>query len=263
MSSVIARAALAPVLAEATLRAEQVTELVLGETAVVLETAGEWRRVVTDYDRYQGWVHTGYIVEVSDPDARAWRADATGWSNGAIVRLHGYDLRVPLRARLAMSGDRRVCLPDGRDGWVVSGSVEDMNDVVRATMAISPEAWALDRFSGAPYLWGGVTPWGVVCSGLVQTTFAARGIAMPRDSSQQAECGMAIPLHELEPGDLLFYRSETGPHIAHVAFAGVDDTLIHSTIAWGGVVVEPRLGDARLQALHQRLVTVRRIGWSS
>ena len=260
MSSVIARVAIAPVLAQPTLKAEQVTQLVLGETATLLESAGEWRRVAADYDRYEGWVHAGYLLETTAAAAKAWRDDTDGWSNGAVVHVAGVDLRVPLRARLALAaGDRQVRLPDGREGRVVSGTIYDTPRALAEAAALPPERWALEHFGGAPYLWGGVTPWGVDCSGLVQTTFAARGIRLPRDSSQQAECGVAVPAHEPQPGDLLFFRSENGPGITHVAFAGADDTLIHSAVACGGVVNEPRLAGERGQALHRRLVAVRRI----
>ena len=45
MTAVIARAALVPMCAEPSLRSEQTNQLVLGETAAVLETAGDWRKV--------------------------------------------------------------------------------------------------------------------------------------------------------------------------------------------------------------------------
>jgi cell wall-associated NlpC family hydrolase len=100
----------------------------------------------------------------------------------------------------------------------------------------------------------------VDCSGLVQTTFAARGVDVPRDSAQQAEAGTAVPLDAIRPGDLLFFHSETGPRITHVAFAAEGDTLIHSTIARGGVVQEPFAPGSRAgDALRPRLVAARRI----
>jgi len=256
--AVIARAAVVPLLTEPTLRTEQASQLVLGETAAVLEASAEWRRVRTDTDRYVGWVHAGYCAEVDDGAAEAWRSEATGWSNGAAARVGETRVRLPLRARLALEGDA-IRLPDGRRGRVVDGSVVPAADAVRTARAKAPERWALEYFAGSPYQWGGVTPYGVDCSGVVQTTFLARGVVLPRDSAQQAECGAAISPDVLRPGDLLFFRDNGGPRVTHVAFAGEADTLVHSTIACGGMVQEPWLPGTRAAQLRDRLVAVRRL----
>jgi hypothetical protein len=258
MASVIARAAVAPVLAQPTIRAEQVTQLVLGETGVVVERTGEWRRVGTHADDYDGWIHSGYLTEVEDPVAEDWRLNATGWSEGAVVRIGGSQIALPLRARVVLERDG-IRLPDGRRGRVVGGCIRHMSEVVPASRAKAPERWAFEYFIGSPYQWGGVTPWGVDCSGLVQTTFAARGVALPRDSAQQVCHGTSVPLDAIRPGDLLFFRSESGAGITHVAFAGEADTLVHSTLACGGALVEPWLPGSRAASLRERLVAVRRL----
>src|SRR5262249_3230874 len=106
---------------EATLRAEQVSQLVLGETAKVLETQGDWRRVRSDVDRYEGWVHVGYGLETDHEIARGWRESATGWSEGAVVRTdEGIIERLPGRARVGLARSRGD-LPDGGQGTVVAG----------------------------------------------------------------------------------------------------------------------------------------------
>jgi cell wall-associated NlpC family hydrolase len=258
MPSVIGRAAVAPVLAGSAVRAEQVTQLVLGETASVVERTGDWRRVCTHADGYDGWIHAGYLREVEDSVAGDWRTRASGWSEGAVVRVGGAHLAIPLRARVALEGEA-VVLPDGRQGRVTSGSIREMDHVVSAARAKAPERWAYEHFLGSPYQWGGVTPWGVDCSGLVQTTFAARGVALPRDSAQQVAHGASVPLESIRPGDLLFFSGESTSHITHVAFAGEADTLVHSTLACGGMLVEPWLPGTRAASLRERLVAVRRL----
>jgi len=247
-----------PLQAEPTLRAEQVSQLVLGETAAVVERSGEWRRVRCDLDGYEGWVHLGYVVELEAGDADRWRAEAAGWSLGATARVGGDPVRLPLRARVILRGNR-VGLPDHREGALADGEVAAAAELCREAALTAPERWALERFGGAPYLWGGVTPWGVDCSGLVQTTFAARGVALPRDASQQAEHGAPVSPADVRPGDLLYFRGETTERITHVAFAAEGDALVHSTLPCGGVVSEPWGPGSRAAYLRPRLVAVRRL----
>jgi hypothetical protein len=258
MTAAIARAAIAPVLHEPGVRSEQVTQLILGETAAIVDRSGDWRRVCTTIDGYDGWIHSGYLSEVEDSSADEWRGLATAWSEGAVVRVAGSDVPLPLRARVVLE-DETVSLPDGRRGRVVRGAVRLMSEALSSARAKAPERWALEHFVGSPYQWGGVTPWGVDCSGLVQTTFAARGVTLPRDSSQQVSHGVTVSFEAVQPGDLLFFRSETGSGINHVAFAGEADTLVHSTLACGGTLIEPWLPGTRAAGLRQRLVAVRRL----
>ena len=258
MTTAVAHAAIVPVYREPSLRAEQVTQLVLGETARLDEASGEWRRITTDQDGYGGWVHAGYILEQNGERAERWRAEAAGWSVGASARIGGQTIHLPLRARVVLENGA-LRLPDGRRGRVVDGAVLTAAELTAGARAKAPERWALEHFAGAPYEWGGVTPWGVDCSGLVQTTFAARGLSLPRDSSVQVDRGTPVALEAIRPGDLLFFRGEEGPRITHVAFAGEADTLIHSTVACGGVLEEPWLPGSRAGELRARLVAVRRL----
>ena len=74
LTRIIARSAIVPSVAQPSLRSEQVSQLVLGETGRVEERAGEWRRIRVELDGYQGWVHAGYCVETEDEAADRWRA---------------------------------------------------------------------------------------------------------------------------------------------------------------------------------------------
>jgi hypothetical protein len=261
LSAVVALAAVTPLLAEPSLRAEQMSQLVLGDTAVVLEAKAEWRRVRLDRDAYEGWIHRGYVREWTRRESGAWNERARAWSEGAELEVGGKRVRLPLRARVALVPDG-VLLPDGRAGPVVQGTVRRFSEVTAESRSMPPEEWAARRFLGAPYQWGGVTPWGVDCSGLVQTTFAARGLAFPRDSAQQATAGDEVLPGEIRPGDLLFFRGELSSGISHVAFAAAGETLVHSTVACGGVVREPWRPGTRAAALRERLLVTRRVSGS-
>lgn len=255
----IGTAAVAPVLREPSVRSEQITQLVLGETVEILERRHQWRHVRLHRDGYRGWINGGYLTERSRADVEAWRARANGWSDGVTLDFgDGRAMRLPLRARVELEEDG-VILPDGRAGRVCAGAARRFVDVVAEAGRQAPERWALERFDGAPYQWGGVTDWGVDCSGLVQTTFAARGIVLPRDSSEQARAGQEVAHDAARPGDLLFFRSESGTKIDHVAFLGPGDTLVHATLACGGALMESWAPGTRASVLRDRVTVVRRI----
>ena len=78
---------------------------------------------------------------------------------------------------------------------------------------------AAESRRGLPYVWGAAGPSSFDCSGLVQWSFARAGISMPRVAADQARTGPAVPVSQLQPGDLLFYRTDpTDPgYISHVA----------------------------------------------
>ena len=86
------------------------------------------------------------------------------------------------------------------------------------------------RFLGIPYLWGGNTPKGFDCSGLIQRIYRLQGIVIPRDSDLQSRFGEAKEIghvDDLDTGDLLFFgKSET--QITHVAMYLSNGLFLHA-----------------------------------
>ena len=69
--------------------------------------------------------------------------------------------------------------------------------VVRATM----------RWLGVPYVWGGASPSGFDCSGLVIYVYAQFGVALPHGATMQSRLGDPVSLDRLQPADLVFFGS--------------------------------------------------------
>ena len=256
----IVTAALAPLQGEPRVFAPRVSEALHGEPLDVLERREEWLRVRAP-DGYIAWINAGYVATGPSDWSEDWRERATARSLSADIVTPDGRRRLPTGARVAL---RRgvVELADGRRGAVAAGSVRREQELrVEARHLALPEL-AQKWYSGAPYLWGGRTEWGIDCSGLAQAVYASRGIALPRDSDQQFGQGREIPVSvegkDYEAGDLLFF-AERG-RVSHVALWAGAGTIVHAALSRGGVGSDHLLGDEpRMVRMRESLVGVRRI----
>src|SRR4051794_11222389 len=88
---------------------------------------------------------------------------------------------------------------------------------------------------GKPYVWGATGPDSFDCSGLVQWSFAAAGIRMPRVSQQQWFAGPHVNYTDARPGDLLFW------HYDPTDVTDIDHVAIYA--GNGMMLVAPHTGD--------------------
>lgn len=96
---------------------------------------------------------------------------------------------------------------------------------------------------GRRYRFGGATPRGFDCSGLVLYVFERDGLALPRTTREQARLGRWVPLDELAPGDLVFFsEARSAPHHVGIVTSarGAPLTMIHASTS-EGVVETPIL----------------------
>jgi len=129
----------------------------------------------------------------------------------------------------------KVSLPDGRMGFIAARDVSLFT--FRETLPLSlplksPSDWISfgKRFLGAPYTWGGTTPLGFDCSGLMTRIFSEHGVTLRRNSYEQAfQDSRLVPVafEKLQPGDLLFFGTED--KIDHEAMWIGDGTVLQST----------------------------------
>jgi len=102
-------------------------------------------------------------------------------------------------------------------------------------------------YSGVRYKYGGTTSKGMDCSGLLYVSFKEHDIAIPRISNDMANEGKRIRVHQVEKGDLLFFKTaRKGKKINHVGLVvAVDDDeikFIHASTSRGVIVSSLREG---------------------
>jgi cell wall-associated NlpC family hydrolase len=76
---------------------------------------------------------------------------------------------------------------------------------------------------GTPYVWGGSSPGGFDCSGLVMWAYAQVGVSLPHSSYAQFTYGVPVSRDQLQPGDLVFFDG-----LGHVGIYIGGDQFVHA-----------------------------------
>ena len=209
MGKAVCNVSAAPLRLEPTHRSEMVSQMLYGESADVLETAGHFQKVRMDYDGYEGFVHHTQLTAISDEEFSTRPVHI-------FTELFGF------------AGSDSVMISMGSE--VIS---RDKTELFPATHESIAKTAML--FLNTPYLWSGRSFFGVDCSGFMQIVFKVHGLLLPRDAQKQAEVGTVLDfIEESLPGDLAFFEDEEG-RIVHVGMMLEDQRIIH---AYGKVRID-------------------------
>jgi cell wall-associated NlpC family hydrolase len=108
---------------------------------------------------------------------------------------------------------------------------------------------------GVQYVWGGgngrgpsrgipdafgspLNRVGFDCSGLMQYAFSGVGVSLPRVSRNQFHAGQQVPVSDIRPGDMIFYKNPGAP-IHHVAMYVGDGKMIEAPYTGANVRIVP------------------------
>ncbi|MGM9785731.1 MAG: C40 family peptidase [Candidatus Cryptobacteroides sp.] len=255
------------------------TQELMGTVVEITGEKGYWREIMSPQP-YKAWCTEKGIVEMPEAEIEAYlKAEKYIFANlyghvhecpsagsATVCDLVGGDI---LRAGKTGRRWAEVILPSGKRGFVPKNELkpfegfrnikihEGKGGCVSADEKEGMISSAL-QLLGVPYLWGGMSPKGVDCSGLVRWAYMMNGILLPRNASQQIFCGdevdvdadpafmdetmragesfekeMQHRIRNLRRGDLLFFgtpaTAEKGRRITHVGIYLGNGKMIHSS----------------------------------
>ncbi len=194
-----------------------VTQALYGDQVTVVESAGDWTKVVVprqpsslDPRGYPGWLPTAQLT--STPPGRTGDAQAVVTKPAATLR----DVDDPEQTVMELSFNTRLPVIASDPTWVTvatPGGGRGRLTIADVSLDPPPTATGEDvvrtaqQFAGVAYLWGGTSGPAWDCSGLTSAVYAAHGVVIPRDADDQAAAGTPVDKADLRPGDLLFYAT--------------------------------------------------------
>lgn len=171
--------------------------------------------------------------------AAALNVRSSADTNGKIVATLTYGTKSQVTAH--SNGWYKISV-QGIEGWICGDYVkiydgsEEVGPIVKETPLIESRYSGTDiankakEYIGVPYLWGGFTPLGFDCSGLVQYVYKHFGISVSRTTYYQVNEGQTVSRGNLVAGDLIFFTTnDDDPNdISHVGIYIGGNEFIHA-----------------------------------
>jgi hypothetical protein len=221
-----------PLRSEPDHKAEQVSQMLFGEKAEVIEVnTKEWARIHCTWDGYEGWCKLSQLTLISKKEFRKEVKYLSASHTDKLILPEG-EMWLPLGSELRLKAGK---IKPVHDEGTFKGKKFNIRE---ATLDCESLKKAAFRYLHAPYQWGGKSVAGIDCSGFTQMAFKLCNHSIPRDASQQANEGTLVDfLQHAECGDLAFFDNKDGK-IVHVGILLNNETIIHATDSSGRVVVD-------------------------
>lgn len=225
----IADLSIVPMRREPSERSEMVSQVLFGELFELVEETEKWVYIRLLHDGYEGWIDRKMLLSVTEEFAVRYQSETpmlTSEVFNIVTKEGDYGSKLIVAGSVFPFFDAEgKQMQIGEDRYTLVSKIRDVGIDSLRDLIID---YAL-MYYNTPYLWGGRTPYGIDCSGLVQMVYRMAGIELPRDASQQVGYGQDFSfVEEALPGDLAFFGDETGA-ITHVGILWEQNRIIHAS----------------------------------
>lgn len=212
---------LAPLRKSADHRSALYSQLLMGDLVQPLGDAeGDWLPVQVLGDEQQVYVLRTQV----QPTSRNKNQEQVIFSSSAFLKTEKESFVLSAGTRFEITDKDRVMIGG------VCGELTHHSEINPAD--------AIFQFLGSPYQWGGMSIFGIDCSGLSAMYYRFRGIQLPHLASAQIHYGQPLDfLSTAQKGDLAFFENSLG-EIHHVGILLNDREILHASESNGCVRID-------------------------
>lgn len=208
-------------------QSEMINQMLFGELCKIISIEGIWLNINLIHDGYAGWVNKNQIQIIPESEFKRLSLIDPYYSLDLVHKIkdktNHKSFPIIIGSTLYAERMKRFNL-NGNDYLYEGTQSEPLKSVNRDQIIENSY-----HYLHAPYLWGGRSPFGIDCSGLVQMAYKLSGVNIYRDTKQQVNQGDIISfLSEAKKGDLAFFDNDQ-KEIIHVGLIISGRSIIHAS----------------------------------
>ena len=235
INSQIVKTAYANIYSEPSFNSEMVTQALFFESLKVVSDQDNWLEV-SQWDGYKGYVHKFYLSSYDSYGEGELNLTSRYTDLYKDKNFETSVLTVPFGATVkyydVIENGYKINI-DSKEYYIKQ--LINSHDLSKRQKVLH----YCRMLMGSPYLWGGKTPFGYDCSGLIQSIYKMVEINFRRDTSDQIQDSRfaSISINDAHPGDIVFFDFE-GNGVDHVGIWYGDDMVVHCS------------GQVKVQSIH-------------